>query len=375
METRELKNIRLSPLQQKRACAALASLFVGDALAMPVHWFYNPDDIERAFPGGIRQLEAAPEYHPSSIMALHSTRRGGRGRQEPQEGDGTQEIVGEVILKGRRHLWGRPNLHYHHGMQAGDNTLNAHCARVLIRSIVANGGGYDRDRFLESYIAFMTADPSLHRDTYAESYHRGFFANWLAGKPPHRSGARTHDTPSIGGLVTIGPLAIHELLQGRAVAQVRATCREHLFLTHPDEALGGICDAYVTLIAGLLMRNAGESPRRFLPAAAGSTMNSDLEATVSRARSDREVVGGKYSTACYISDSWPCVLYLAYKYIEDPKEALLVNTNLGGDNVHRGAVLGFILGLACGRTVEEWYRQLVDYRAIATEIAALLTPP
>jgi ADP-ribosylglycohydrolase len=93
-------------------------------------------------------------------------------------------------------------------MQAGDNTLNAHCARVLMRSIIASNGRYSRDHFLQSYIEFMTADPPRHRDTYAESYHRGFFANLVAGKPPHQCGARTHDTPSMGGLVTIGPLAM-----------------------------------------------------------------------------------------------------------------------------------------------------------------------
>jgi hypothetical protein len=64
----------------QRASAALASLFVGDSLAMPVHWYYDTADIERAFPGGINKLEAAPEFHPSSIMSLHSTRSGGRGR-------------------------------------------------------------------------------------------------------------------------------------------------------------------------------------------------------------------------------------------------------------------------------------------------------
>lgn len=43
-----------------RAAAALKSAFVGDALAMPVHWYYNPMDIFRQFPGGITQFEAAP---------------------------------------------------------------------------------------------------------------------------------------------------------------------------------------------------------------------------------------------------------------------------------------------------------------------------
>ncbi len=364
----------LPPVELNRAKAALASLFVGDALAMPVHWYYNPDDIQREFPGGISKLEAAPEFHPSSIMSLHSKRQGGRSFREQQRGDDAQEIVGTVILKGRRHLWNQANRHYHHGMQAGDITLNAHCARVLMRSIISNNGCYNPDHFLKAYIDFMSADPPRHRDTYAESFHRGFFANLVTGKPPAQCGARTHDTPSIGGLVTIAPLAIHELLQGYDVEHVQTTCRKHLFLTHPDEILGRICNGYVALIAGLLLRKPEEAPEHYLLTAADATLGIDLKEIVACARNDREVVGRRYSSACYISDSWPSVLFLAVKYLNDPRSALLANTNLGGDNVHRGAVLGVIVSLACGQTIDEWFEQLLDFREIESEVALLLTP-
>ena len=36
------------------------------------------------------------------------------------------------------------------------------------------------------------------------------------------------------------------------------------------------------------------------------------------------------------------------KYHDQPEQGLIVNTNLGGDNVHRGAVLGALLGAADG---------------------------
>jgi len=62
------------------------------------------------------------------------------------------------------------------------------------------------------------------------------------------------------------------------------------------------------------------------------------------------------------------------KYLDDPRSALLANTNLGGDNVHRGAVLGVIVSLACGQTINEWFEQLLDFRAIESEVSILLTP-
>jgi len=362
---------RPMPNQQahERARCGLRSLYVGDSLAMPVHWYYNPADILKDFPGGVQKFEDAPSVHPSSIMSLHSTTGGGRRTRNGSTG---RDIVGEVILKGKRAFWGLPNQHYHQGMKAGENTLNAHCARVVTRSIIAAGGRYDKERFLNDYIAFMTADTPQHPDTYAESFHRGFFANLESGKPPDRCGAVTHDTPSVGGLVMLAPIALSALLQGTSLERTQERCREHLFLTHPDAFLAGISDAYVQLIRDLLVRKEDEPPRQPIEEAAQRSMGVQMGRLVSKARADRDVVGGRYSTACYITDSWPSLLYLAYKYVNDPKAALLANTNLGGDNAHRAAVLGVLLGLATGRTVDAFFHQLEDRQAIEDEITALL---
>lgn len=42
-----------------------------------------------------------------------------------------------------------------------------------------------------------------HNDTYAESFHRDFFANWAKGVPPERCalGTEGHNTAQIGGFV------------------------------------------------------------------------------------------------------------------------------------------------------------------------------
>lgn len=357
-------------LSQKKVDAALKNMFVADALAMPVHWFYNQADIEKAFPGGVSRLEAAPAVHPSSIMSLHSTCAGGRGSQEKNRQ--MREIVGDVILKGKRHFWGQPHMHYHQGMQAGENTLNAHCARVLIRSITANSDGYDTQRFLDDYIHFMTDNPPKHPDTYAESYHRGFFANLENGKAKDLCAAKTHDTPSIGGLVMIAPIVFAERLRGVPINAVKDQCRQHLYLTHPDDALARVCSDYVQLLNDLLFRDSEQTVAEILARTAKSSCGLDVEALVKKAPDDRYVVGRMFSTACYITDSWPSVLYLAYKYAAAPKQALLVNTNLGGDNVHRGIVLGALLGLMEGKFLSDWFDQLTQQHEIENEINTLL---
>jgi ADP-ribosylglycohydrolase len=363
----------LNSLGQRRAQAGLRNLFVADALAMPVHWYYNPMDIERQFPGGISQFEAAPEFHPSSIMSLHSTSQGGRSSAARGNRHGKpRKIVGEVILKGREKFWDVANTHYHHGMQAGSNTLNAHCTRALLRTLAVRQGNYDRDAFLDAYIELMTADPALHPDTYAESYHRGFFANLEAGNAPHRCAAVTHDTPSIGGLVSIAAIYLAGRLAGQSIDALQQQCVDHLYLTHPDEVLAGVCVHYTALLEALLTRDDSTSVRELLVTTSRLSANFRVAELAAKAKDDREVIGGLFSSACYIDGAWPGLLYLAYKYVDQPEVALLANANLGGDNCHRGAVLGILLGVANAVSVDTLYNALLDREQIDLEIDAAL---
>jgi ADP-ribosylglycohydrolase len=350
---------------------------------MPVHWYYQPLEIELAFAGGIQRFEAAPTFHPSSIMSLHSKNKGGR-QSADKSSSATQgaswnkpvpQVVGDIILKDKAQFWDTPNVHYHQGMKAGENTLNAHCARVLMRSLARSFGSYDRNDFVSAYIEFMTVQPPAHPDTYAESYHRGFFANLAQGRKPEKCAMKTHDTASIGGLVTIGPLVFSERLRGTSESDIQIACRSHLALTHPDEFLMQVCDRYVTLLCGLMDEGeggSGDDIKALLVEASKSLPSFDLAGLVERKLPDHHVIGHLFSRACYISDSWPIVLYLAYKYHDDPWQALRVNTNLGGDNVHRGIVLGTILGIQTGSVAANWFTQLTDQEVIAQEIDVLL---
>jgi hypothetical protein len=241
-----------------------------------------------------------------------------------------------------------------------------------MRILLAGSGRYYKERFLDAYIAFMTADPPEHPDTYAESYHRGFFANLTRGKPKDRCGAVTHDTPSIGGLVTIAPLVIAERLAGTPLTEVQQHCHDHLFLTHPDDELARVCAAYVTLLDDLLFRPEDAAVEPLLVTTARVSAGFDPSELVAKGLDDRQVVGGLFSSACYISGSWPGILYLAYKYRHQPRQGLIVNTNLGGDNVHRGIVLGVILGLINTARIDDDFDRLVDQAELNSEIYELL---
>ncbi|HAG71363.1 MAG TPA: ADP-ribosylglycohydrolase family protein [Gammaproteobacteria bacterium] len=354
---------------RERIESALRCLFVGDSLAMPVHWYYNPGDIYKQFPGGIYKLEDAPAFHPSSIMSLHSTRQGGRSYLSKKK---ATEIVGDVILKGKRQFWGVQNQHYHQGMKAGENTLNAHCVRVAMRSLSLNQGAYSKEIFLKNYIALLTADKPEHPDTYAESYHRGFFANLEQGVPPEKCGATTHDTASVGGLVMLAPIVFSGFLHGLPIDDIKAQCHEHLFLTHPDDYLTKIAGDYVELLIRLLGRDESEDAQEIIANAALKSIKLNLKELSAKNYSDFEIVGGIFTSACYITGSWPSVLYFAYKYCGDVEQALIANTNVGGDNAHRGSVLGVILGLVSNRNAQDWFNSLTETENINREITTLI---
>jgi ADP-ribosyl-[dinitrogen reductase] hydrolase len=350
----------LTPAERMRG--ALWGLFVGDALAMPAHWYYDVAALQRDF-GVIRDYQAPRAHHPGSIMALASTGQAGRGSQEGN-------VVGGVILKGKKQHWGQANRHYHQGMQAGDNTLNLLCVRVLLRTLNATGR-YDPADYLRDYVSFMTS-PDSHNDTYAESCHRDFFANYARGLPPERcAGAEGHDTASIGGLVGLPPVIFSALRQGDLkTANVAALTQ--LRLTHRSSKLERYALEFNTLLIRLLQGPSGQIAS--LACAAAERLGFPATAVIERIRrqhqADQAVIGGLLSSACYIEHSFPAVLYLAARYPDDIEAALIANTNAGGDNCHRGAVLGALLGAALGVAAipERWIQGLTAYAELEAEI-------
>ena len=345
-----------------RMRGALWGMFVGDALAMPVHWYYNIGALWQDF-GQIRDYQAPKAHHPNSIMALANTGKAGRGSQD---GD----IVGEVILKGKKHHWGQPNRHYHQGMQAGDNTLNLLCSRVLLRSLTTNGH-YDPADFLREYIRFMT-EPERHNDTYAESYHRDFFANYAKGIAPENcAGTEGHDTASMGGLVSL-PIAIISTLRDGDLATTNAAALTQQRLTHRSSLL----ERHALELSELLFHifNDDSPDTEQLAYATASKLGFPAAQVIQDVRrnnsSDLDVIGGLLSPACYIDQSFPSVLYLTARYHNDFESALIANTNVGGDNCHRGAVLGAILGaaLGLGAIPKRWVNGLTAHSELNDEI-------
>ncbi|MEW5305683.1 MAG: hypothetical protein WDW38_011511 [Sanguina aurantia] len=320
-----------------RVRGALWGLLIADSLSMPVHWYYDVGTLQRDF-GTITDFQAPRAKHPSSIMSVSNTGGHGRGGQGGR-------IVGDVINHGKHDFWGKSNVHYHQGMKKGENTLNALCARVVMRSMTATGS-YDSRRALSDYVTFMTT-PGSHNDTYAESFHRDFFKNFADGVPAERcaQGTEGHNTAQIGGFVMLPPVIMGTLGQG--VEAVKAASLKHLALTHDSTKLAAYATSYSELLSDVA---TSKHTLREAIQAIGKGMRVDFESLAKGPLDDVRVVHSTFGSACYIQDSFPSMLFLAYRYADSFEKAVLANTNVGGENCHRGAALGALMGAALGES-------------------------
>jgi len=309
-----------------RGCLVL--LLAGDALAMPAHWYYNLSVLREHY-GSIAGYVAPKAHLPGSILNLSHTGGGGRGPD-------TGEVVGSVILHDKRKFWRRgADFHYHQGMAAGENTLEAQLTRVVTRSVVARGS-FDAEHVLAEYIEFMTT-PGTHNDTYAGTCHRMFFANWKRGIDPEQCADNDgHNTDAIDVLVNLPPVVLVSLPDG-ADAVVDNAARHSALIRRSTR-----CQQYARWYAGLLVEVLATGDVRAATERWGRALGLDVAAMVDSSR------GSDPMTACYLDSSVPALLHFAYKYASDPVQGLLASVNAGGENVARGAALGALFGAATG---------------------------
>ncbi|TVQ98874.1 MAG: ADP-ribosylglycohydrolase family protein [Spirochaetaceae bacterium] len=403
---------------QDRIRNALWGLFVADALAMPAHWYYSLANIKRDFGGGITGFVDPPHPHPEAFMVGMSYRPDldtAKQLQRPYDilhdhvrfYDTTYAPLG-IKLSERESEHGnavaaeKERYHYHHGLTAGDNTVAAHLVRVLLRTVAAHGE-YRQDAFLDAFVEHLTT-PGRNRDPYLEIYIRHWFQNWTSGVPAYASAdyqRRVWSIGSHGGLMR--PMVVG--LLPPSDFQALGVAIEHHNLTHRSENNVSALSVLVPLLRALV---SGEHPTeatpRFarairVPRVTGEELyekyrshggpggippdemwrlhtelaedSFDLEALVRDVTPDR-VARALLANACYPEHGVPLLLYHAMANGFDPTDSLLANANAGGDNVHRGMVLGLLVG-AAAPIPDTLKTGLTEYEGIAREIEAFVT--
>jgi len=313
----------------ERLHAGYEGSLVADALAMPGHWYYDRAALQRDY-GTLDHFVAPRNPHPGSILW--------RSRYETINARGD-------ILREQAQYWGQREIHYHQFLSAGENTLNFKLAAELY-SMVRERGAYDADAWLQRYIDRML-EPGWHRDTYLEEYHRAFFTRYAQGKAPRKCGISDEH---IGGLATVPALVA--ALDGLPLDEILRTVKEHVGLTH---AHANVLRAAATLTRLLVAVAAGDSLREAMQREAGDWI-SGTKAESWKNQPDQHVIGARFSPACYIAEAMPAALYLVWKYHDDFTTGITANAMVGGDNCHRGAVVGSLLGAACGEIPSKFMR-------------------
>lgn len=316
------------------ATQAFLGSLVADAVAMPVHWYYDQAALDRDYPG-----LAAAAASESPYLAPRNPHSGSilwRSQWTPPS------AKFDILREQARH-WGRRDVHYHQFLTAGENTLNFRLATELLTQIRRHRD-YDAEKWLDRYVAVML-EPGWHRDTYVEEYHRHFFTNLAAGRKPINCGV---SDVHIGGLVPV-PALVAAL--GPRHHDLREIVRRHVNLTHKDPDVLAAADALVRILAEVLPQP--EAPARSAVEAADALREAILEHGrdwISAAKlsaweglSDRQLVGGKLSSACYIDEAFPAALALAHRHAGNFTAGVVANARCGGDNSHRGAVVGSLL--------------------------------
>lgn len=320
-----------------RLNGARLGMFIADALAMPVHWYYNTWALRMDY-GEVRNYLPPRNPHPDSILWRSSYVPVNRAAD---------------ILHDQAQYWGVRDIHYHQFLKAGENTLNCQLARQLMHQLDA--GRYSRENWLTMLIDFLTT-PGNHHDTYAEEYLRHFFNRLGQGVVPARCGR--NDEKHIGGLALMLPVL---LATGRLDRERITAALDHLALTHGGRFMREGARLVAEIVFDVL---EGE------PLVQSINQRCHSSAAPAYARHhygqlasfpENVVIGKHFSSACYLDHALPAVFALAVKYSDDPESALIANTMCGGDNSGRGVVLGALLGAALGSECwpERWRRGLL----------------
>jgi ADP-ribosyl-[dinitrogen reductase] hydrolase len=373
--------------------AALWSFFAGDALASPTHWFYGGFRQVQQYYGGKAGITGytKPVYElPGSILNKSNLSGGGRSPTSTST-NAKDTIIGNVINHGKQDLWSPDrSIHYHATLQAGENTLEAQLARVLLHSIAANRGTFVADHFRQAYVTFMTT-PGSHNDTYASTCHRMFFSNWHYKKlaAEHCPDNDRHNVDTMDGLVlpTVTALAVAGRPDGtvqQASTQAAATVavtRNSALLEQYAAEWGAVVFAAVRAAATANDTATIQQQPRSDTTTTTTTTNAPVVLAAQRMaqrlglRTPR-VQPQDEITACYLDSAVPAMLDTLVKYHDvgttSVWDALLANANTGGENVHRGSCLGAVWGASTQPAERRLVQGLYQHEAIQQEIQAFV---
>lgn len=323
---------------------AFIGSLVADAVSMPVHWYYNRNAIDSDY-GAFDHFMNPKNPHPDSILW--------RSKYETTNKK-------DDILHEQSKYWGQKGIHYHQFLKAGENSLNLKLACELYRTII-KCGEFNIQVWLERYTEVMLT-PGWHSDTYAEEYHRAFFKNYARGKKLSNCGIKDIH---IGGLSLVPALLAGLEALDKTEENYLLDCTQELVQgTHTHPVTISTAKDLTRILLALNKRAEIRSTLQTL-----RLSNVPLTSIKKwEGMPDRKVVGEILSPACYLPESFTAALYFTWKYSDDFSLAILSNAKVGGDNCHRGVVVGSIVGMQTG-IPRKWLQDLVAMEELRCDIS------
>ena len=320
-----------------RAAGAIMGAFIGDAMGLGPHWYYDLDELRR-------------DYGP--WITDYTDPKPGR---------------------------------YHDGLKAGELSQAGFILELLLGSLVERGGYDEADfcRLLDTeLLPFLNGSPVSGPGGYTSQSIRELWRQRVQQQLPWgRTGGHADDTEAIERTLALA------VRYAREPARLAETIATNTVLTQTDPAIVAMTVAYGAVLgllvqghdlnghlSGKLMRlvNKGELPFHHItsanlqpprpgdpdPPRAGMFASPDALLTPSymaTAAADPDVriepawkVSLVYGMPCAIYHQLPAIYYLAARFHDDFEAAVLHAINGGGQNMARAMLTGALVGAQVG---------------------------
>lgn len=325
------------PTLEDRVCGALMGAFIGDALALGPHWYYDLDALHRDY--------------------------------------GTW-ICDYTDPKPDR---------YHGGLKAGQSSQSGWLLELTLRSLVDCGGYGETDfcrRLDEDFFPLIDGSPHNGPGGYtSQSMREAWHLRVEQGLPWDEVGGYADNTEAAERTLAIA------VRYARAPGQLAAYVSANTMLTQIDPTVGAMTTAYGAAL-GLLVQGqpfdsqisaklmalvrSGELPFHTVtqegeesvpqgpetPRTAGHFASPDAllgMGSIARAARDPDIridpawkVSLVYGMPCSVYHQFPAVYYLAARFADDFEAAVLNAVNSGGQNMARAMLTGALVGAMVG---------------------------
>jgi len=302
------------------AVGALLGAFVGDALGLGCHWYYDLGELRADYGDWVS------DYTTS----------------KPDRRDRFGSIA---------------KLRYDAGLRAGDLSQTGEVMALLLES-VAMRGGYDPDDFtlrLDALLARL--DGTAYSGRYTDQAMRDVWKRRREGRAWAQAGSLA-DTAEAA--IRSAVLAARYFEDPRRLAQ---EAYRDILLTHRDRYIAGLSLTFCLTLSGLIQGVPLADLRDHLTELAGDDVikglvpsfdalvqvgNGAVASSLPLKIEPPSLVCSLYGLPCALVFMLPAAYYLVHRYPDDFEMAVLSAVNGGGNNMARAALTGALSGALVG---------------------------